>query len=379
MKRGKQMPNIIDYVKNIGNKTLEQLEFNEVDNLILSRFAYFPFDNIMEQDEVLTIKELSERFEKANIEEMEILWKDDIELFPLMGKSKRFGEMLATKYINKIDKIQEKQFSAITVLMPDDTIFISYRGTDYTLIGWKEDLYMTFKNHIESQKDAVKYLQIIAEKYPKKIRLGGHSKGGNLAIYAATFIEDEIKDRIINIYNNDGPGFNEEITKTKEYKKIIRKAHTYIPQSTIIGRLLNQEGEYSVVKSKQIGIMQHELYSWQIIDDKFEYLEDLTKQSKIAEKTIKGWMNSIEPQKRKQFIDVLFEMLSKTESETFIELKNNWRANSKTILSLYKKLDNETKQVINQTLIQLFRIAKNNIFEEISKEMNKEINLKLKI
>lgn len=373
------MPNIIDYVKNIGNKTLEQLEFNEVDNLILSRFAYFPFDNIMEQDEVLTIKELSERFEKANIEEMEILWKDDIELFPLMGKSKRFGEMLATKYINKIDKIQEKQFSAITVLMPDDTIFISYRGTDYTLIGWKEDLYMTFKNHIESQKDAVKYLQIIAEKYPKKIRLGGHSKGGNLAIYAATFIEDEIKDRIINIYNNDGPGFNEEITKRKEYKKIIRKAHTYIPQSTIIGRLLNQEGEYSVVKSKQIGIMQHELYSWQIIDDKFEYLEDLTKQSKIAEKTIKGWMNSIEPQKRKQFIDVLFEMLSKTESETFIELKNNWRANSKTILSLYKKLDNETKQVINQTLIQLFRIAKNNIFEEISKEMNKEINLKLKI
>ena len=370
------MPNIIDYVKNKGKKTLEQLEFNEVDNLILSRFAYFPFDNIMEQDEVLTIKELSERFEKANIEEMEILWKDDIELFPLMGKSKRFGEMLATKYINKIDKKQEKQFSAITVLMPDDTIYVSYRGTDFTLIGWKEDFYMSFKSHIASQKDAVKYLQIISEKYPKKIRIGGHSKGGNLAIYASTFVNDEIKDRIINIYNNDGPGFNEEITETEEYKKIIGKAHTYIPQSTIIGRLLNQSEEYSVIKSKQIGIMQHDLYSWQIIGDKFEFLEDLTKQSKITEKTIKGWMESIEPQKRQQVIDVLFEMLSKTEAETFIQLKNNWRANSKTIFLLYKNLDTEIKQVINQTLIQLYRIAKNNIFEEISKKRNKQTSNK---
>ena len=217
------MANIFDYIKWRGDLSLEQSEFNEIDNLILSRFSYFPFDKIIEENEIVTIKELSERFKQINKNDMQILWEDDINLFPLMGQSKRFGEMLATKYINKIDTEQEKQFSAITILMPDNTIYVAYRGTDNTIVGWKEDFNMSFKSHVASQIDSVKYLEEIAQIYSNKLRIGGHSKGGNLAVYASTFANKKIKDRIINVYNNDGPGFGDDIVNTSEYKQMIEK------------------------------------------------------------------------------------------------------------------------------------------------------------
>ncbi len=362
------MANVCDYIKWRGDLDLEKSDFNEIDNLILSRFSYFPFDNIIEENEVVTIKELSERFNKQDINKLPILWKDDVGLFPLMGQSKRFGEMLATKYINKIDVEQEKQFSAITVLMPDDTIFVSYRGTDNTIVGWKEDFNMSFKSHIASQISAKEYLEIIAKEYPdKKIRIGGHSKGGNIAVYAATFVSNEIKDRIINVYNNDGPGFCEDVIETPEYQETIKKVHTYIPQSSIIGRLMNHKEKYTVVESVQKGIMQHDLYSWQVLGKEFVTLKELTDGSEFVDKTIKGWLENVEPAKREQVIDVVFDILNATDAQTMKELKSNWFSNGRAIMTSYKNIDNETKDMIWQTLNVLFKMAKNIIFEDFPK------------
>ena len=362
------MANVCDYIKWRGDLDLEKSDFNEIDNLILSRFSYFPFDNIIEENEVVTIKELGERFNKQDINKLPILWKDDVDLFPLMGQSKRFGEMLATKYINKIDVEQEKQFSAITVLMPDDTIFVSYRGTDNTIVGWKEDFNMSFKSHIASQISAKEYLEIIAKEYPdKKIRIGGHSKGGNIAVYAATFVSNEIKDRIINVYNNDGPGFCEDVIETPEYQETIKKVHTYIPQSSIIGRLMNHKEKYTVVESVQKGIMQHDLYSWQVLGKEFVTLKELTDGSEFVDKTIKGWLENVEPAKREQVIDVVFDILNATDAQTMKELKSNWFSNGRAIMTSYKNIDNETKDMIWQTLNALFKMAKNIIFEDFPK------------
>lgn len=361
------MANIFDYLKWRGDLSLAQSEFNEIDNLILSRFSYFPFDNIIEENETVSIRELSERFKKMDINEMQILWKDDVDLFPLIGQSTRFGEMLATKYINKIDAEQEKQFSAITILMPDDTIYVSYRGTDNTIVGWKEDLNMSFKNHVASQIDSVKYLEEIAKLYPNKLRVGGHSKGGNLAVYASVFASNEVKERIINIYNNDGPGFSDEITEMPEYKQMVEKVHTFIPQSSVIGRLLNHEEKYTVLESTQKGIMQHDLYSWQLLGNKFIHLDEVTNGSEFVDKTIKGWLIDVEPKQREQVIDVLFEILNNTDAQTLTALKANWFVNAKIILKTYKNIDEETKEIISQTLYALFKIAKDNIFEELPK------------
>lgn len=368
------MSNVCDYIKWRGDLTLNQSEFNEIDNLILSRFSYFPFDKIIKENETVTIKELSERFKKIDINNVEILWKDDVELFPLMGESKRFGEMLVTRYINKINEEEEKQFSAITILMPDDTIYVSYRGTDNTIVGWKEDFNMSFKSHVASQLDSVKYLEDIAKTYPNNLRVGGHSKGGNLAVYASIFVDEKIKNRIINIYNNDGPGFGDDIVNTQNYKGMIEKVHTFIPQSSVIGRLLNHEEKYTVVKSTQKGIMQHDLYSWQVLGNKFITLEEVTNGSEFIDKTIKEWLKNVEPEKREQVLDVLFEILGTTDVKTLGQLKSNWFSNTKIILKSYKSIDDETKEIISQTLNSLFKVARNNIFEGFPKfsEMTKE-------
>lgn len=367
------MANVCDYIKWRGDLDLEKSDFNEIDNLILSRFSYFPFDNIIEENEVVTIKELSERFNKQDINKLPILWKDDVDLFPLMGQSKRFGKMLATKYINKIDVEQEKQFSAITVLMPDDTIFVSYRGTDNTIVGWKEDFNMSFKSHIASQISAKEYLEIIAKEYPdKKIRIGGHSKGGNIAVYAATFVSNEIKDRIINVYNNDGPGFCEDVIETPEYQETIKTVHTYIPQSSIIGRLMNHKEKYTVVESVQKGIMQHDLYSWQVLGKEFVTLKELTDGSEFVDKTIKGWLENVEPAKREQVIDVVFDILNATDAQTMKDLKANWFSSGRVIMTSYKNIDNETKDMIWKAVSELLKSAKNNIFDDFPKLPEKE-------
>ena len=271
------MSNIIDYVKWRGDLTLKESEFNEIDSLVLNRFSYFPLDNLIKENEKITIKELSEKFQKTDKAKLKILWEEDEDLFIEIGKSKRFGDMQALEYTNKIEPETEEQFSATTIILPDNTIYVSYRGTDNTVIGWKEDLNMSFKSHIASQKDAKEYLENIAKKYPtKKIRTGGHSKGGNLAVYASIFANNKIQKRIINVYNNDGPGFNEDITNTEEYKNMINKVTTYIPQDSVFGMLLNHEEKYKIVQSTAKGLMQHDVYSWQVLGKNFIVLKEIT-------------------------------------------------------------------------------------------------------
>ena len=360
------MSNVCEYVKWRGDLTLKQSKFNEIDALILTRLSYFPFDQLIQPNEEATVEELSKRFEKADKSTMKILWEDDNELFPLMGKSERFGKMSVTQYVNKINAEQEKQFSATTVILPDNTIFVTYRGTDATIVGWKEDFNMCFKSHIASQKDAVEYLNMVSKKYKWLIRIGGHSKGGNLAVYAAMFTNSKVKKRIINIYNNDGPGFDDEIIKTKEYKEILPKVHTYIPQSSVIGRLLNHEEKYTVVQSIQKGIMQHDLYSWQLEGKEFICLEKVTNGSEIFDKTLKEWLINITPEQRGIVIDTAFDILNTTEVEYFSELKKNWFLNIRLMLGRYKNLDDESKKVISEIVQKLVSTVKNIISNEMT-------------
>jgi len=358
------MANIFDYIKWRGDLRLSKDKFNEIDNLILSRFSYLPFDEIIKENEIVTIKELSKRFEKSEKAKKQILWPQDRELFPAMGKSKRFGEMEVVKYVNKISIKEEKQFSAITVLMEDKTIYVSFRGTDDTLIGWKEDFNMSFKSHLKSQTDAVKYLEEVAEEFPNKLRVGGHSKGGNLAVYASIFASDSVKKRIVKVYNNDGPGFSDDITDLEEYKKTIRKVNTYIPQDSIFGRLLNHREKYTVLKSSEKGFMQHDLYSWQVLGKKFETSKEVTNGSDFINKSIRTWLEQIDAKERGEVIDIIFKIISETKVEKFPELKEAWFANAKILFNSYRMLDAKDKKMILETLSALIKIGKDNFVDE---------------
>lgn len=353
------MANIFDYM-DWRDISVEKVEFNEIDNLILSRLSYFPFDGIVEENEEITVKESYERY-KTNGTTGRILQEEDIQLFPILANSERFGNLKLTNYINKLDPVQEKQFSAITILMPDDTIYVAYRGTDNTIIGWKEDFNMSFSELVPAQTDSVSYLENVADKYSnQKILVGGHSKGGNLAVYAAAFCNEGVKDRIISVYNNDGPGFCDEVVESKQYKEILEKVHTYIPQTSIIGRLLNHEEETIILKSKEIGIMQHDLYSWQLLGGKF-IRDEQTDSSKFIDKTITDWLKAVSPGQREFLIDKLFEILNATGAKTLAEIGSNKIASIKTMIKTYQDIDSESKEIMLKTLKVFLEIGKSNI------------------
>ena len=189
----------------------------------------------------------------------------------------------------------------------------------------------------------------------------------NIAVYAATFVNQEVKNRILNVYNNDGPGFCEDVIETPEYQEMIKKVHTYIPQSSVIGRLMNHREKYTVVESVQKGIMQHDLYSWQIIGKEFVTLEEVTNGSEFVDKTIKGWLDNVEPAKREQVIDVVFDILNATDAQTMKDLKANWFSSGRVIMTSYKNIDNETKDMIWKAVSELLKSAKNNIFDDFPK------------
>lgn len=366
------MANIMDYIKWRGDLSFKQSEFNDVDNLILSRFSYFCLDGILEEHEKITIKQAYERTLEREIPPEKILQKEDIDLFPALAKSKRFGRLYITEFENKVELEQEKQFSAVTIIIPDNTIYVAYRGTDNTLVGWKEDFNMCFSEDVPSQHEAVKYLEKIARLSKRKIRVGGHSKGGNLAIYATIFASDKVKSRIVKTYNNDGPGMSKEITKTDKYKNTLNKIHTFVPQSSIIGRLLYHEEKYKVILSTQSGVMQHDLYSWQVEGKDFVCLKQVTNQSQITDKVIKGWLNGVAPERRQEFIDALYQIFISTDVQTLHEFSNNWLKNARICLKTYSSTDEENKKILSQTLLELINITKDNLIDSMQKSTNKK-------
>ena len=181
-----------------------------------------------------------------------------------------------------------------------------------------------------------------------------------MAVYAAAFCDTEIQDRIINVYNNDGPGFCDKIINSKQYQNIIKKVHTYIPQSSIIGRLLNHQEEITILKSTQTGIMQHDLYTWQVLGGEF-VKDELTNSSEFIDKTITNWLKEVSPEQRGEFFDTLFDILNTTEAKTLSELSKNKLETAKRLLESYKHIDDESKELLSKTLSVLFQSAKRSI------------------
>ena len=366
------MSNILDYIKWRGDLDFSKSEFNEVDNLILSRFSYFPLDGLFkERDDVITIKEAYYKWLQTDIDEEKILQKEDIDLFPLMAESKRFGDLKITRYVNNVDKKEEKQFSAVTIFIPDDTIYIAFRGTDNTLVGWKEDFNISLDIDIPSQKEAVKYVEETYNKLHKKMIVGGHSKGGNLAMYAGIFCKSDIKDKIVTIYNNDGPGLSKPIVEMQEYKEALKKIVAYIPQTSIIGRLMYHEEKYNIIKSTQKGIMQHDLFTWQVEGKKFIHLKEVTNESEFIDAVIKEWTTKFTPKQRNDFINIIYEIITENNSDTLYEMSKNRFKTVGNLIKSYHKTSKKNKQIISQTLSELFNITKNNAFENINNRLNK--------
>jgi hypothetical protein len=363
------MANIFDYIAWRGDLSFRKSPFNPVDNIILTHIAYFPFDGIVpgpEEKRSLSMADAAkqaagvlERDSKAFGDRL--IFRDDPALLAALGASERYGGLELSGFVNQIDLDEEKQFSALTLRFRDEVTLISYRGTDNTIIGWKEDFNMSFSAPVPAQLEAAAYLEKTAARIRGPLRVGGHSKGGNLAIYAAAFCDTKIRRRIKAVYSNDAPGFSRAVISSPGYRAISGRIQSFVPQSSVVGMLFEHEEDYTVVRSTQTGLMQHDVYSWQVTRDDVERLDRVTEGSRFMDRTLKEWIGGLSREELRRFSDTLYSILGSTRADSLPKLSSDWLKNAGLMIQTFKDIDEPTRKLIRKTLAALFRAAKNNI------------------
>ena len=316
------MADLFDYLTWRGDLSFSQDPPNAVDALIFSALSYIRFGADVEAspDTPILLRKALENLIALPDFEDRIRVKNDLELLEAVAQASRFSNCQIYQYRDILIREEETQFAAITFLLDDGSAFLAFRGTDYTLTGWKEDFNMSFQDTVPAQRLALEYTLEISQRHLMPLRLGGHSKGGNLAMFAAIQAPDTLRKRILGVYNNDGPGFREYVTENPAYLEMVPRLHTYVPQSSVIGMLLEHEEPYTVVKSKQLGILQHELYTWELQGPGFATMQETTWDSRFLDKTIKNWLNEMTIPERDAIVDAIFDLLQAGESDNVFEI-----------------------------------------------------------
>ncbi|MBQ4464809.1 MAG: DUF2974 domain-containing protein [Oscillospiraceae bacterium] len=362
------MANILDYLDWRGDIPFSVDPFNEIDGLILAEFGYMPLEGIVPRD--FTIRQdlhgAWERFECDSVaDKMRIMsFEQDCELFRKMAGSRRFSRTQLTGYVTRIDTESQTQFSALTCLLEDGTTYVSFRGTDGTIVGWKEDMNLSYMQETGSQSDARAYLNDHFRQHPRPIRVGGHSKGGNLAVYAAAFCEADVRSRITMVQSYDGPGFREEIVESPEYRAVLYKVCSYIPESSVVGMLLNQLAEHTIVKSSASGIMQHLAYNWEVLGRHFVEADGLSKSGSLLNKALSGFISQLDDQERQQLIESFFGVLEASEADTFREINQSKRTSYPAMLRAIRNLTPEQQKLFKKSLFSIARSSKDAVLSE---------------
>ncbi len=350
------MADMFDYLNWRGDLPMDRVPPNPVDTLILSELTYIGFDTLVSAgfQEPVKLRRAAEGFLALADWEDRVRVKKDRELLEACAKTERFGGLDLVFYRNEFLPEQESQFAALTWLLPDGDAVITYRGTDLTLTGWKEDFNMSFQDFVPAQDKALRYLEAFARVHTGKIYLAGHSKGGNLAVYAAARCQPELQERLEAVHNHDGPGFRGTMLEDPGYGAILEKTRTYLPQSSVVGMLLEHEEPFAVVKSRQVSLLQHEPYSWEVLGPGFVPADGVDEGTLFVNDTIKTWLAGRSLQERNEFVDAVFELLTLGEIDDLrdVILPRNVLRYLRTLST-----DEQMRNVIAREFAELFKTA----------------------
>ncbi len=344
------MSNLMDYLDWRGDMSFTASPFNDVDNLIFSMLSFLDLRDIVPGDVLagpVKLERACQRFFEAHPEGLPLgvlIPAVTGDLFRKAADSVRFRDVYLACVRDELDEGEGKQFAAMTFLLPDNSLFIAYRGTDDTLVGWHEDFQLSFLSPTPSQQSAAAYLCEMAGLFKGAIRLGGHSKGGNLAIYAAVRAPEGIRERILRAYSNDGPGFTEEMIASEAYRSMEDKLLTLLPQSSIVGMLLEQSGPYEVVKSTNMRLLQHDPFSWQILGPRFVPMPALEPEAVAGGERIRRWLAQMNPTERLIFTEVFFHVLEAGNAKTLTDLTADSLRNLSAMVRSVHELPPEAKQ-----------------------------------
>lgn len=351
------MADMFDYLKWRGDLTFSQDPPNEVDALIFSGLSYIRYgDSVAKQPDVqIPLAVAAEEFLALPDREDRVLLKKDLELIARAAETGRFSGVKLFGYQDVKKEAEQIQFSAVTFLLDDGSAFLAFRGTDSSLVGWKEDFNMSFMQVVPAQLMALDYVRHIHAELWRPMRLGGHSKGGNLAVFAAARSSPMVQQQILQVYNNDGPGFNDYLMGDIGYQAMVPRIRTCVPQSSVIGLLLEHEEPYTVIRSKTVGLLQHDYYSWEVMGNHFLPMEEITSDSRFVSSTIKNWLADMTPQDRSQVVDAMFGLLELGEVDSALDIfhPKNLKTYLKTLSS-----DGALRRLLTEEFQGLMEAAK---------------------
>lgn len=355
------MKNMLDYIKEFGHVSFEERAFSEIDALVLTELEYLPLEKVVPSDEngedFVTVKEIAEYMQEHKQELFDenpmMITEERHEVSQVIADAPRFQSLKFFGVVSEWDKDTTKQFAAVTVEVEPSVRLVVFRGTDDTLIGWKEDFLMTYSPLVAAQTDAKEYLAKQASLWDGDLMISGHSKGGNLAIYAAATQVEDVQLRIVDIFCFDSPGLYRSVLETKGYQNIVPLAMRYIPQDSLVGLMLESEVPYVIVKSNATGAMQHSAMTWEIEDGQFIKMEKLTKNSQLNDQTFKKWTESVSDEELELFWNVFFELLFSVGIDTVNDLYGEFMHYVQEFLKAAGNMDEEKRELLTRIALLL--------------------------
>lgn len=318
------MPNLIDYVHWRGDLSFAQSPLNEVDELLFSQLSYIAFGPFVPTLKLfphyVTLQSAAERLleydsEGKRIHQHMFMWKNLRTLLEACMTAPRYRDIRLCAYTDELT--DETQFAALCFLLPENINVIAFRGTDDSVTGWKEDLLMALSDPIPAQWLAAEYLSTLSPLLTGKLLLTGHSKGGNLSVFAACMANEETRKRIDRIANLDGPGFSQALRASLDPAGIRDKLRIILPESAVVGRLLEQEENiYAVVDAKAPGLLQHDAFTWQVMGCSLVRADSMTPYSEYMTAVVRDFLSSLSEPQREEFLHAVFETLSHMDART---------------------------------------------------------------
>ena len=362
------MAGIIEYSLMNAHKDFNALPFSKVDGLIFAQLAYLDFDTFVPEKQLfargITFAKISEQEGFENLFPLERTARKNLLLFNAIAYSKRYGKVRINYHENVFDPQNAVQFSATTFLLPDGNACVSFRGTDSTITGWRENFDMLYNDTVPAQILSARYLNKVASKIKGKITVVGHSKGGNLAIYASVMCSPKTKEKIVEIQSFDSPGFTETFVSSQKYIDTESKIVKFVPEESMIGMLLNDTDTYRIVKSEGEGIHQHDPFLWIVENNDFVTGEKINTKARFVNSTFKEWVNNFTPEQRELFVVGMFDIIqamNAQKAESFIDWSENLKGNSTLFFDTIKDLDPETRSFMLKVLGNIFPSAKDSV------------------
>lgn len=350
------MDNILKYAA-FETESFSAVPFCVEDSMIFSLLAYLRYDGYLSEPSMLsrsmTITKAAEsgRIEKllAGVNNRSKMR----ELLEALAINPRFCSIKMKFYSNRFSVSAQKQFSAVTFFLDDRTAYVAFRGTDSTLVGWRENLTMAYEYPVPAQQEAADYLERVARFTGRRLHVGGHSKGGNLAMYAAMNCSERTAERIIDVYSFDGPGFSEAVVASPEYARIKERVHKIVPSDSFIGTLLRQGESYSVVRSSAHGLQQHDMFTWVFSDNRLEYAQTLTAGAVKFDMVLDRWLAGMDSERRREVVGLVFLLMDRTGASTMKGLIDFYRSQDNQIAKVLHDVEPAKRRILFQELASL--------------------------